>query len=951
MSVDKEVGPNLESEDITGIDSGERPQSLEALSGGDEYGTGLPLIVQPDRTSKQYAIGNNLQAGYGAESVAELQRYMAQELDENWDKDKYGNTEVLPLFGIDGAWGCETQAAFNKLLEKKGVDCKKGDSDCPGVPGCIFDDATLQRLKDAEAEQEEAEEVEQEEAEEEIPSPPIADQCYLIRNIDSLISNSVPFEESKLYESTNGTRESIKYEYLHKVDTKDPATMMNKLRMRQGALQFLNIRHWQLSQLVPTIKIYKQYPQGPGKEPREVEIKFNSFVDPVTDLQELLNSQLQRGIGVGIEYLSYDWVGPYISVADKMLTGKLAIYAQNFNELLKTRRGFDQHGVELEGGYRIIDMLLPDALRRDPNQSSLKAVVGWAATGGGGILEPELVSAIEDTQLSIDLGVVDYNIDILDQDGGAVRVVVDLYPRTQALTMNTAADIFADSTVRARRKKRKEVFRELTSKQKVVDPTSPDTGVGNCLEDEEIAKLKEIYDKAVQVDMDNSAKSLMEKLLANKSIYSLEIPPGEGDSVRIDPESINIRRQSPEGPEEGVREVPYFFLGDLLEATLQNVLDRDDINDVYFGKIRYISGPTTIPHPDPSKGKILKINIADIPISVELYTAFMSDKLKHSVEFGQTYPLHKFTSELVKEVVFEAMGPECESGTNRMDINLSLTTISADPAFGGIDPIEDKLAASNAPLRKKDKKAAKKAKSGDTAQVTVKSALDLDQFNIDFTDPSRSKIVFDSLYRASAGEQYHYIVLHSIEDKPDLSYDPETQGDTRYERDFKNGVYHLTTGLDRGLLIGTTFSLAQRDPLYRSARFLQDMGGSADVALANLFTAEIEMYGNNFFYPGMCLYLNPRGLGADLLGEPTDANTPSISNILGLGGYQRVSKVSHRIDTSGYKTTVSAIFTAEGNDPRAATKSIDMVGEEVIKCSNFEDAKKILEDALKAGGE
>jgi len=980
MSSERDTADNVEPGHIPDVPPGTGDSALNDIQlpqVGTSYGAGN-LDYDPDpNLNGRGALGKNIQSGGRADpNVIALQTYIAQELDAKWDGNEFGNTDELPRFGIDGVWRCETQGAFNKLLKQKGIDpCKEsGGSVCgDGVPNCILDEATLDALKKADEKVEEEEEQAEQTVAEEEPAPPVPDQCYLINNIERIIRDSTPSGESQIYESSQGSRDTVKYKYLHKVDTSNPATMMNKLRMRPGALQFLNIRHWQLSQLVPTIRIYKQYPQGPGKEPREVEIKFNSFVDPVTDLQDMLNSQLQRGVGVGIEYLTYDWVGQFISTAKKQIVGKLAIYAHNFNELLKTRRGFDQNGVELEGGYRIIDILIPDGIKKDPNKSSVRAVVGWASTGGGGILEPELASAIGDTQISLDLGVNDYDIDIMDQDGGAVRIVANMYPRTEALTLTTQADIFADSEVRRKRKERRKAFQDLVrfNADKEVDPTKPDDKASkDSLTEEERNKLQSQYEEAIQQEMENSSQDILKKLLLNDSIYSLALPTSNTDGVpkvlpmRCDEESDVELLNNPE-----IRSINYFFLGDLLEVALRNVLEVGEKEDreLYFGNIRYITGPVTLTgvmgdldaedEETPSPPKSLQINIADIPISVELYTDFMSKKLRNSVEFGQSYPLYKFTTEVIKELVFEAMGPDCQSGLNRKDVNLETTILSADPAFGGVDPLEDKLINFAKDSAKKDKKASRKAKrsarkDGEVPESpkTNTSILNLDQFELDFDNPSNSSVVFDSLLKKSAGEQYHYFIIHSLQETPDLVYDSENTDDTRYERDFKNGVYHLTTGLDRGLLIGTTFSVGQRDSLLRSARFLQDRGTTADAPLANLFQAEIDMYGNNFFYPGMALYINPRGLGADLLGDPSDSNTPSISNILGLGGYHRVTGVKHRLDNNGYKVSVSAIYTGEGNDPRAFPNNTNTVGDEVLPSQDLKKLKENFANTLNEGG-
>ena len=174
--------------DITEVPSSSGTGPMQEITGGASYGTGLPLQRQPDRSSERFALGNNLQADFGDPNVASLQRYMAQELDPEWDGNKYGNTSVLPRFGIDGAWGCETQTSFNELLRKKGVQCNEsGGSECgAGVPMCVLDEATIEALKaeDANAQKEEKDD---EETEDKLAFPIFDDQCFLVNRIRDIL--------------------------------------------------------------------------------------------------------------------------------------------------------------------------------------------------------------------------------------------------------------------------------------------------------------------------------------------------------------------------------------------------------------------------------------------------------------------------------------------------------------------------------------------------------------------------------------------------------------------------------------------------------------------------------------------------------------------------------------------------------------------------------------------
>ena len=67
-----------------------------------------------------------------------------------------------------------------------------------------------------------------------------ADQCFLLSHMEELASLD--------------NRASAQYENVHLIETEDPSTLLNRLLMTEGGLDFLEIRHWELSQLTPTIR-------------------------------------------------------------------------------------------------------------------------------------------------------------------------------------------------------------------------------------------------------------------------------------------------------------------------------------------------------------------------------------------------------------------------------------------------------------------------------------------------------------------------------------------------------------------------------------------------------------------------------------------------------------------------------------------------------------------------
>ena len=81
----------------------------------------------------------------------------------------------------------------------------------------------------------------------------------------------------------------------------------------------------------------------------------------------------------------------------------------------------------------------------------------------------------------------------------------------------------------------------------------------------------------------------------------------------------------------------------------------------------------------------------------------------------------------------------------------------------------------------------------------------------------------------------------------------------------------------------------------REARLFEGDSMYALDILREKYNATIRFRGNNFFKPGMMLYLNPASFGSqEVLGNSRDLISPA--RLLGLGGYHLVIRVSHEID-------------------------------------------------------
>lgn len=1002
--------------DITNIPD-EVDLSIYDIDLSEPFGFGDGSLLKnpiPDPGGSGYSIGQNpIGDGAGTQRVADLQRMLIAELDGSGAKDQ--PSSVLPKFGVDGVWRCETQQAFNNLIKQKGLQdlCNSGGktvadipdvkqksiNNCGGLEAC----QVTQEIIDALKEKKKEESIVFEDAEAIVkPRDTIGDQCFLIKNLGAVIKGSVPAAGVTFHEATEEQifdRTKLKFKNIHKIQTQDPATIMNRLRLTKGSLELLNIRHWQLSQLVPMVRIYKQYYDKETRYPREVEMEFSTFVDPVKDLQAMLENQNQRGVGIGIESFkfSYEGVQPETTKADIRAT--LSIHAQNFNELFKVRQGVDQNGKPIEGGYRIIDLIVQQPRSREaqdnntntrkrvynPNFYEIKIKAGWAATGGGGVLSDDLVSALKDNQAEMFLGYLGHDFNF--KDNGTVKLTIDFRARIETVLLDKRSDILFDPQVQKRRDQIENKITEIVSAKSKLEQEKK-----NDCEDGSVEQLQRLYNRNLDRERERSYLSLLKELVQQGCIYTVELSErdlqeelesvqaasdaaveagdvtaienivaaemalrgriaAEGDEIT----SFTIKNYScQDGPnvldlataEPGIRRINYFFLGDLIALAVNNVLTRrvdqtEELRKINFGNLRFMLPPSSMYITNNRTNSKENVNVTDIPISVELFTDFLNQKIIKARK--NSYPLLNFIKDVIKDLVFESMAPDCLGGEQHNIVNLDSAVISADSAAGNQDPVALRIEEDGNSYLDLDKYAKNLAVPPEESQgiFGVPGALRRK------TNPTDAKFVFESFNRKSLSDSYEYIVIYPYNIEPRrLAFDPNnSEFKSRYERDLSNGIFHLTTGLDRGLVKSMSFSKTDL-AFIREARYFQ-LDGQPDLQLSNVYNCNVEMYGNNLFFPGVKVYINPRGLGSDAIGDPGTKGT--YANTMGLGGYHGVIRTEHLISRSGYSVSFNAMFETSGDGIGSFIDRQNKIGDSVImECSDIE--KQIDSLAAELGG-
>ena len=164
---------------------------------------------------------------------------------------------------------------------------------------------------------------------------------------------------------------------------------------------------------------------------------------------------------------------------------------------------------------------------------------------------------------------------------------------------------------------------------------------------------------------------------------------------------------------------------------------------------------------------------------------------------------------------------------------------------------------------------------------------------------------------------YNYTLIYPV--SPTLSTGHNGVGIRT--KDENEGTYHFVIGSDKGLLKNVKFT--KTDMAYlREARYY-NQGNYGLLQLGAVYNVELELFGNTLFYPGMEIFIDPRGFGPDW-NPVVGGRNRSVANALGIGGYHIITKVNSTISTSGFTTTITAVFQYSGD---SGSKNVAIDGE------------------------
>mgnify|MGYP003645652667 FL=1 len=763
-------------------------------------------------------------------------------------------------------------------------------------------------------------------------------QCYLLERISEL-------------SATHKTN----YKHVVMVDTNSqPALVTNAVnhtpKKTEQARTLLNLCPDVYGALVPYIRLSRVEYDSKGKiiPSSEKELEIPNFLKK-TDLEKILDGDLGRAPGAGIKSFSWTLAGVQPAEVDNNISAKLEIYFQTVADFFAS--GSDQGGKK---NPSFLDLIIASPTIRDDDAESLrekpgkclagddlhqqydgvnfriKVCAGWATPDNLGTMfkmkdgeEEALESALEATRVSLYLQQVRHNIDF--QQDGAVTLSIDYQASLSGLLKGSGSDIFASSSKWAKRNveaAEKEIDK-LDKKRKRLKELGSDSSTMQPVE-EKLASAVESLRLIREEDKLEKYRKLLKNLFREGKVYNLPVPAQElllipyadltpsqraerakrrkaqnatitdskGNTYQLlkdlavadtteeaskaysETESKRFveMRTKYTGDAADTINVPFFYLGDLLDNVLEQIKENqgtaldfnfflsdvemvDPLLALQFKNIEQLSACGTLKNvgfltaliaKNPVKysgfsGVVQLMNIGDIPISVDAFQLWFKNAV---VAKGRSkYFFLHFVKDICNGLITKALRSICFGPTLNFEQRFDAQPLTLAPS------------TSIRPGSVVNVKTLARARQNLTCEEKV-SKLGL--------------------------------ILMPTDSRP-----KNLKG--QFNSDLRKGIYHNYLGSSCGLVKNISFN-REDQPYLRESKIQKD-GVLGAEQLRELYSAQIDMVGNNLYQNGAYTYISPLLL----------PSTKKQLQLLGLNGYYLVTSVASTITDQSFDTVIHAL--------------------------------------------
>ena len=702
----------------------------------------------------------------------------------------------------------------------------------------------------------------------------------------------------------------------------------------------------QISELVPQIRIFKQYLNDELDVIRETELKFSAYTDPSDVLSDIGRS------GYGIQSFDIESQGTTFYTADKQFTAKLVLYFQSFD-----------HFVAQRGGYSFLDLLLqpPSGGSGANTKFRIRADLGWsigAVTSTSAFAgDRSISSAIERSKVSFTLYPTTNDINI--NDDGTLTVTMNYIAAFDVIGRDLRSGIILTKDQRATldaisakienaAKANDTVTAESSRKELVNTQTSLNKDAMESIK-KELMEPEDGKGKLFQVAISREAMDQFAKLGGSTAPADGAAPTEGAPASGGAPSPVSAPPTAPAAP----------------AAPATPAAPGAPATPAAPGAPAAAGSPVVHPPIDFCSLEWAPQDIEDSGVNYVAFNPIQSSVETLTIEEFKTNPILKSTDgseysvitwfylgDLFEIAMNRAYNPNSSGNSARVfgpnfsnRVKLLMTDIELIDYCTG-QPIRLNLAHVPVSAKKFDTFFYNKVITTNNVNYTMddlvrdvlkdlvsdifldrsyianrnlKQNVNLKYYNLavygtggDPLNPAGDVVSTQSMnaggaVRAnsigrSANSYFFYMMIYQD------TFDPaKLVGD--YATDRSMGIAHIYMGRDRGITKKVSFKKSVI-PYDREAR-IRGVGRGYDpiTQLASLYNVDMETYGTTLFLAGTYFYLIPTGMGPSI-GLPNQAG--SIANIMGLGGYYFCNKITWSVATGKYTTNILAFHQATG---------------------------------------
>ena len=290
-------------------------------------------------------------------------------------------------------------------------------------------------------------------------------------------------------------------------------------------------------------------------------------------------------------------------------------------------------------------------------------------------------------------------------------------------------------------------------------------------------------------------------------------------------------------------------------------------------------------------GATKAINLAHLPVSIEMFREFMIRKVISSQR--NFYSFQDFSKDLLTDIVLDSISKVCFGGYDGKGAN-SKAGISLLTAHGVVENPSATSAKYLEPISSNTE--AGIYRDYGSGYKTLRPDLARQDSPIFTTITSNKAPAFSYMVFSAFSTSIMNSQLHGNE-----------------EEDTNKGIAHFGYGYTGGLLKSVDFTKTPIEYLAEE-RYVREGTDNLLNQLAGRYEMQMNLVGNNLFIPGQYVYFNPVALG---IGKPyeNDGSNRSLANLMGLGGYHIITEVGCSIAPGKFETTIKALWETGGTMP------------------------------------